>query len=113
MSRIYVTDHFLKQVRRMKKYRHLAEDVINALESFTPDQGQSLGAGLFKVRFRSRDVAKGKSGSFRLIILLLKVLDVFTPVTLYFKGDIEDMGVQEIEHHLQMISLELEEKGIL
>ena len=113
MPRIYVTDYFLKQVRRMRKYRHLADDVTDVLESFTPDQGRSLGEGLFKARFRSRDVAKGKSGSFRILILLLKVSDVLTPVTLYFKGDIEDMGEQEIEYHLKMVYMELKGKRIL
>lgn len=64
------TPTFAKAFKRLrKKHRHLDQD-LNLLR-FTlmknPTSGIPLGAGLYKIRLASSDMAKGKSGAFRVI----------------------------------------------
>ena len=108
-----VVPHFANQLKRYsKKYRSLKDDLIGLLEFFVPGQHQSLGRGLYKARLRVRSIARGKSASFRIIILLVNRESVIVPVSLYFKGDREDMTEQEINSHLEVVLFELRREGV-
>lgn len=108
-----VVPHFVKQLKHYsKKYRSLKDDLINFLECFDVRQHQSLGRGLYKARLRVRSIARGKSASFRIIILLVQPESVIVPVALYFKGDREDITEQEINDHLDVVLSELHIQGL-
>ena len=86
---------------------HLHDAVARALDSFQKPRGIYLGKGLYKFRVASKDIHRGKSKSFRLIVLLLETESSLVPITLYFKGDRQDMAKQEINEHLEIVLLEL------
>lgn len=108
-----IVPHFVRQVKTYcKKYRSLKEDVIDFLERFDVRQHKSLGRGLYKARLRVRSISRGKSASFRVIILLIEREDVLVPTALYFKGDQEDISQKEINNHLEAVLFELRMQNI-
>jgi len=79
-----------------KKYRHLSEDFKNFLGDFDHRLGRTISdcGGAQKIRMKSSDKQKGKSGSFRIIyFLMLKNHVVF--LALYDKDVQEDLTAQE------------------
>lgn len=108
MYQILITEHFKKELKPLvKKFRHLKEDILIELKNFSPETATHLAHNLYKLRIRCTDLPKGKSGSFRVIILLVEVESILVPVTLFFKGDRGNIGVKELEYHLSKIKLEL------
>ena len=109
MYRAIFLPHFLQQLGQLaKKYFHLRDAVGSTLDAFQKDRAISLGNRLYKLRVASKDIPRGKSKSFRLIVLLLETDSSVVPITLYFKGDRQDMAKREMNDHLQVILLELE-----
>ncbi len=107
--RIVTTDHFSKQLKTLaKKYCNISTNVTQALRMFSKESAQYLGAKLFKVRVRSSDMSKGKSGGFRLIILCVEVDDFIVPVTIYQKSLQENITEHELEYHLARVRSELD-----
>ena len=113
MYQYWLPKHFLRQLKpRVKKYRRLKEDITNLLESFDKRQHTSLGNDTYKVRLKSSDIQRGKSKSFRMIIYIAETDKILVPFVIYFKGDREDISVREINFHLTMVLLELEDKKL-
>jgi len=92
----------------MKKYPSLKGGVLVALKEFEKKQGVHLGRGVYKIRVRTADLNKGKSGSFRLFVLVIEVDDILIPIAIYFKGDQADMNLKELNDHLDIIRFELQ-----
>lgn len=114
MRRIYLSDHFLRQLKPyLKKFRTLEYDLISALTQFRPETADALGQKLYKVRLKSSDVPKGKNASFRLIVFLLEHKNILTPIAVYFKSDRADITEKEIEYHLAMVVSEIRQKESL
>lgn len=108
MYQYIILPHFLRQLKPLtKKYHHLKEAVISCLQSFQKEQQAALGHGLYKVRLKSKDLPKGKSKSFRLIVYVIEVESLLAPVTIYFKGDKQDISKKELNDHLEMALVEL------
>ena len=91
-----------------KKYRHLTEAVSFALVDFHKEQHVHVGHNVYKMRLRSRDIPRGKSKSFRMLVLVVEVEGYVVPMTLYFKGDTGDITKKEIGRHLENVLLELQ-----
>lgn len=109
MYRYLITEHFKKQLKTyLKKYRSLLDDVIGALKTFDKARAIPLGANTYKLLLASSDIAKGKSGAFRMIILVLEQDSIITPLTAYFKGDRADVSKREIMDHAEAIRREIE-----
>jgi mRNA-degrading endonuclease RelE of RelBE toxin-antitoxin system len=79
-----------------KKYRHLFEDFKNFLKDFDHRLGRTISqcGGAQKIRMRSTDKQKGKSGSFR-IIYFLQMQRQLTFLDIYDKGFQTDLTMQE------------------
>ena len=99
MNRISYTHHFKNRAKRLhKKFASLRNDVAKLEEKLlaTPKLGESLGAGLYKIRLVVESKGGGKSGGFRLITYLLEErsdgIDIFF-ITLYDKS--EDATIQK------------------
>lgn len=106
MFKIIILPYFRKQVKAYaKKQRSLQEDLIATLESFDQRQAASLGNCLYKLRLASR--GKGKSGSYRVIVLVLTNEGFLVPVALYKKSEREMLSKKETNHHLEEILFEL------
>ncbi|MBI2436380.1 MAG: hypothetical protein HYV41_01380 [Candidatus Magasanikbacteria bacterium] len=101
--------HFKKQLKKLlKKYPRLRDSLVLTLQEFHKEHAIHLGKNVYKLRVQSKkDLSKRKSGSFRLIVLLLEVEEFLVPVTIYFKGDTVDISKEEITGHLEMILWEL------
>jgi len=105
---IFFAEHFKKQLKvYRKKYRNIAKDVIRALRGFDKKQAQFLGAQAYKMRVHSSDVARGKSHSFRLIILVLEIENTLAPIVIYFKGDRDSISKEEILVHAENVRNEV------
>ena len=114
MYKIIILPHFGKTLNfYAKKYRHIPEDVAQTLEGFRKDSAASLGQNVYKIRLRSRDLNKGKSKSFRLVVLVIEVENYLVPITIYFKGDQGDISKKEISDELEMIKFDLATGGML
>ncbi len=101
-------NHFKKQIKPyLRKYRSLFNDVIIALNTFDPRLAVRLKDGIYKIRLKSRDIPRGKSHAFRMIILLIIEEGLLVPVMIYFKGDQENVSKKEIAYHLAIIEAEI------
>lgn len=108
MYQTIILSHFRKQLKRyLKKYRHLKNGVITALENFSPARCLHIGNQVYKIRIITKDLNRGKSKSFRLLVLVVEVEHYLVPITLYFKGDRANITEKELNAHLEMILWEL------
>ncbi len=104
----YFGHHFQKQLKPyLKKYRSLAKDIRFALKTFDPRLSIWLGGRAYKIRVKSQDISRGKSHAFRMIVLLIELNNILAPVTLYFKGNRENITNKEIAYHTSMVEHEL------
>ncbi|WP_293307334.1 hypothetical protein, partial [Pedobacter sp. UBA5917] len=88
-NEVIYSDVFIKKAKvYKKKYLSLVEDLYELEEKLleNPQQGNDLGAGLYKIRLAVKSKGKGKSGGFRIITyLVLNMQDsvVINMLTLY------------------------------
>ena len=109
MYKVVYTLHFKKQLKPLvRKYRNLQEDIGEMLLAFDKRLGIALGNYTYKVRLKSRDLPRGKSKSFRLVVFVVEHRGLLAPIAIYFKGKREDIDKKEIEYHLLMTIKELE-----
>ncbi|OGL78596.1 hypothetical protein A3J43_00980 [Candidatus Uhrbacteria bacterium RIFCSPHIGHO2_12_FULL_54_23] len=109
--RYFITEHFKRQLKLILKKHHLSlDDLIKDLERFDERQAVSLGAGAYKIRLRLRDLPKGKSSSFRLIVLYVKQEELIAPLTIYAKSDRDTIDKKEIITHARAVRAELEHR---
>jgi len=87
-----------------KKYRHLFDDFRNFLRDFDHRLGRTISncGGAQKIRMRSTDKQKGKSGSFR-IIYFLRIQRQVTFLDIYDKDVQTDLTPQEKKEIRAMI----------
>jgi mRNA-degrading endonuclease RelE of RelBE toxin-antitoxin system len=90
---INFSDPFESRVKKfIKKFPSLATELVEFVEILkeTPLAGESLGAGLYKVRIGSKSKGKGKSGGFRIINYIISEnngdIDL-TVLTIYDKSE--------------------------
>ena len=103
-----VLKYFKRQLKTyVKKQRDLKDSVIVALTKFDERQNDNLGGGIYKVRLKIKSLPKGKSKSFRLIVLVLESESYLVPIAIYFKSDKDSLSKKEINDHLQSVLFEL------
>lgn len=104
MYNFKILPHFKKQLKTLiKKYKGLKKDVVLELEHFDKRNSVGLGQNIYKVRLKSSDINKGKSGGFRLIVFIYEIDEIIFPIAIYFKSDKENISIQEIKYHLSSI----------
>lgn len=109
--KVFITQHFLHQSKRLtKKLPHLKEDLIAKLNSFLPEKETHIGRSVYKIRIKSRDLNKGKSGGLRSYVYLYRKKDLIVPLCIYFKSEQEMVGEKELGFHLQRTAEEVVEK---
>ena len=77
------------------------------MQNFRKEANPHLGHNVYKVRLKTKDIHRGKSKSFRLLVLIVEVDQYIVPMTLYFKGDQENITKKELNNHLENILWEL------
>lgn len=114
MYQTIILPSFFKQLKLYsKKYRHLKDAIIETLGHFRKDQYIHLGNNVYKIRLKTKDLPKGKSKSFRLIVLVVEVERYLVPISLYFKGDRENITKKEINDYLALALFELRSQHLL
>ncbi|MEK7084167.1 MAG: hypothetical protein AAB932_02970 [Patescibacteria group bacterium] len=104
-----ITEYFKRRIKQhMKKHRSLLDDVLHSLETFSPNMHASLGEDTYKIRLRSDAMPKGKNKSFRLVVLFMDN-ECVIPLTLYYKGEQENILRKEIRYHINMIQQEIQQ----
>lgn len=108
MYQTIILPYFKRQLKPYaKKHRDLKQAVIDALSCFDARQHHPLGGGVYKMRLKTNSMQKGKSGSFRLIVLVIEADLFLVPMTIYFKGDVGTISKNELNNHLKNILFEL------
>lgn len=106
--KILITSYFLRQAKRLKKkFPNLKEDLIQKLNAFSPNHEVHIGKSIFKVRIKSQDLNKGKSGGLRSYIYLFRKKDLLVPICIYSKSEQETITQKELEFHFRMSLEEL------
>jgi|JI7StandDraft_1071085.scaffolds.fasta_scaffold272737_3 hypothetical protein len=77
-NEVFTTPYFDNRYKRLaKKFASLENDVDNLIGKLleNPKTGESLGAGLYKIRLAIESKGKGKSGGFRVASYLYEETD--------------------------------------
>ncbi len=105
---IIFAQSFLSDIKHLKKkYRHVIDDVDLLVERLRQgeipgDQIPNVGYSVYKVRLKSSDLAKGKSGGFRVIYYLQTSTDRIL-LTIYLKTERTDMIPSEIANLIREV----------
>jgi mRNA-degrading endonuclease RelE of RelBE toxin-antitoxin system len=99
----------VRQLRRLtKKFPKLPQDLNAALEEIRENEPAKKGdpipgfaKSVWKKRFGSSDLRRGKRGGFRLVYHCTEGLSVATPLLLYPKSETADVTAKEIRRALR------------
>ncbi|MFW0715610.1 type II toxin-antitoxin system RelE/ParE family toxin [Pedobacter sp. N23S346] len=103
VNEVIYSDTFIKKAKvYKKKYLSLVEDLYELEEKLleNPQQGNDLGAGLYKIRLAVKSKGKGKSGGFRIIIYLVSNTPdgtIINMLTLYDKSEESSIDKKELQ----------------
>lgn len=104
----FLTDHFKRQVKFLaKKFPHVKDDLILALRTLDLDHEVSIGRSIYKIRIKSRDLKKGKSGGFRAYLYFYRLKSLIVPVCVYAKSYQSDLSDNELQHHFDHMLVEI------
>ena len=104
MIEIEYSDTFLKEAKKLaKKFKNLKKDLQEAVDDMekSNDFGVFLGSNLYKKRIKNSSIPTGKSGGFR-IILLLKEEDHIVLLSIYSKTDLETLSDDELRELVRL-----------
>jgi len=94
---------FIKKAKiYKKKHLSLVDDLYELEEKLleNPEQGNDLGAGLYKIRLAVKSKGKGKSGGFRIITYLVSNMPdgvIINMHTLYDKSEESTIDKKELQ----------------
>lgn len=101
-----ITDYFKKRLKKIaKKDPGLKGNLIETLINFKKEESISLGRGVYKLRI-SRS-GGGKSGGYRLLVLVEENSRQLAPIFIYSKSARKNISLEEMNHHLEKIKAEL------
>jgi mRNA-degrading endonuclease RelE of RelBE toxin-antitoxin system len=99
---VELTDDFRRDAKRLiKKYRSIAYEINDLVESLESDpiQGEPLGKDCYKIRMSIASKNKGKSGGSRVITCVKIVDETVILLSIYDKSeqeDIEDKALNQL-----------------
>lgn len=106
--KVIVTEIFSKNIKQLKKkYRKIKDDFekcIDLLEK-EPFAGTFLGNDLYKLRLKSSDISRGKSGGFRIIYYLVTEDKKLYLLTIYSKSEMETISMDRISKILDELQI--------
>ncbi len=106
MYEVLVSNYFAKQLKRLaKKNQQLKENLRTVLFNFNKNQAISIGHGIYKFRVSSDN--KGKSGGYRVYVYVVEIDKILTPIAIYSKNEKENLSLNDMSKHLEMVKAEL------
>ena len=101
-TQIRFGQQFVKDLKHLKKkYPHIRQDVDSLIQSLqngerSGDQVQGTGYTIFKVRLKSTDLTKGKSGGYRVLYFIQTLTEVGL-ITIYVKSERVDLNIEVVK----------------
>jgi mRNA-degrading endonuclease RelE of RelBE toxin-antitoxin system len=105
---VELTDHFKKEAKKLnKKYRSLKEELetLGNVLAENPKTGTPLGYDVYKIRLAIASKGKGKSGGARIITFVKIVQEKVYLVSIYDKGNLDNLTKDEIIELLKKVGL--------
>jgi mRNA-degrading endonuclease RelE of RelBE toxin-antitoxin system len=107
---IFPTHRFEKEFKRLaKKFPSLknefAELILQIIEE--PESGTFIGNNCYKIRLAIKSKGKGKSGGARVITYLYVETESVYLLTVYDKGEKEDLKPNELKEMIDSLELEI------
>ena len=107
MYEFWITKYFSKQLKKaLKKDKSLLEELKKTLKNFVTKGAISIASNIYKIRLRKK--GQGKSGGYRMYVLIVELDKIITPICIYSKSDKESITQEELALHLEMVRKELE-----
>ena len=96
-----ITDYFEKELKRIiRKDPRIKENVKESLRKFKKENSIYLGKSVYKIRLRRNN--KGKSGGYRLFIMLMEIEKALVPIHIFSKTEKENISQEEISEYLEI-----------
>lgn len=97
----YLPDSFKRSLKSLtKRFPNVRQDTVAALKEIlrSPTLGVVIpgSGGIRKLRVRSTDLQRGKSGGFRLLYVVLPDRELICPLLIYAKSDQENIARREL-----------------
>jgi mRNA-degrading endonuclease RelE of RelBE toxin-antitoxin system len=110
---VYLCQPFKRSVKQLvKRFPHIKEDIASTLREIvqTPTLGVLIpnSQGVRKLRLRSTDLQRGKSGGLRLLYLVDQDRQLICPLLVYAKSERTDVALSELRQLLRELIQELE-----
>lgn len=106
--KIIILPSFKRQLKSyVKKHQSLKEELVSCLENFDKKNAVFLGSGAYKLQLKVKNLNKGKNKSFRVLVLLIERENQLVPISIFFKGDKENLSRKEINDSLENALIEL------
>lgn len=105
---VFLSNHFKKQLKRLsKKFPRIQNDLLTVLKDVRLENEISIGKSIYKIRIKSSDLNRGKSGGFRSYIYFYIKRNLLVPLCIYAKSSKENITENEIQQHLESIFEEI------
>ena len=104
LYKIELTDDFKRDAKRLiKKYRSIASEINDLVESLETDpiQGEPLGKDCYKIRMSISSKNKGKSGGSRAITCVKIIDETVILLSIYDKSEQSDIGDKALNQLLK------------
>lgn len=106
--KIFFSSYFKKQLKKLiKKFPKVKQDLLKKLKVLNLDQEIHIGHSIYKIRIKSSDQPKGKSGGFRSYIYLYRKKDLLVPLCIYHKSEKESITDNELKYYFDRVIEEL------
>lgn len=107
---IFPTRRFEKELKRLaKKFPSLKNEFAELIAIITanPEAGTSIGNNCYKIRMAIGSKGKGKSGGARVITYLYIDTETVYLLTIYDKGEKEDLKPNELKDMIDSLELDV------
>ncbi len=108
MSVVIVAPSFEKEAKRLiKKYRSLAQEIVELVGSLSenPAQGTPIGRDCYKIRMAIKSKGKGKRGGARVITCVVALSESVTLLSIYDKAERATISDEELKQMLKAADL--------
>lgn len=78
---------------------NIKDDFLGVLRILDLEKEIYIGRGIYKIRVRSSDARKGKSGGFRSYIYLYRKRDLLVPLCIYHKSQKENISDNALKYY--------------
>lgn len=105
---IIPTHRYEKELKRLaKKYPSLKNEFADMIQNITtkPNFGTFIGNNCYKIRIAIASKSKGKSGGARTITYLYVETETVYLLTIYDKGEKEDLKANELKEMIENLEL--------